>query len=127
GQLDAAVKRNRQAQSDFLTDMTEREREVAALVADGHSNRSIAERLVVSQSTARFHVSNILRKLQLTSRAEVAKVYNTGALANAGRVSSSKLFQTAPPRLLKLLGVRPCISVPNAVCRRSAQQVRATC
>lgn len=90
GQLDAAVKRNRQAQSDFLTDMTEREREVAALVADGHSNRSIAERLVVSQSTARFHVSNILRKLQLTSRAEVAKVFHPSAPANGGRVPSSK-------------------------------------
>src|SRR5699024_7203535 len=75
-QLDTAIEQNRQSRTDVLTSMTQREREVAALLADGHSNRSIAERLVVSQSTARFHVSNILRKLQLNSRAEVAMLFH---------------------------------------------------
>ena len=83
-QLDAAIEQNRQSRNDVLTSMTQREREVAALLADGHSNRAIAERLVVSQSTARFHVSNILRKLQLTSRAEVAMLFHESQRTRAG-------------------------------------------
>ncbi|OAV63080.1 helix-turn-helix transcriptional regulator [Enteractinococcus helveticum] len=88
-QLDAAIEQNRQSRNDVLTSMTQREREVAALLADGHSNRSIAERLVVSQSTARFHVSNILRKLQLSSRAEVAMLFHESLRARATEESAT--------------------------------------
>jgi non-specific serine/threonine protein kinase len=52
--------------------LTKREREVAALIADGLSNREIAARLVVAQRTAEGHVENILSKLGFTSRAQVA-------------------------------------------------------
>jgi DNA-binding NarL/FixJ family response regulator len=72
--LDNVIERNSSAQSNAYAAMTAREREVAELLAEGHSNKAIAERLVVSESTARFHVSNILRKLQLHSRAEVPRV-----------------------------------------------------
>jgi NarL family two-component system response regulator LiaR len=51
-------------------DLTEREREVLALMVQGLNNLEIAERLVVSRSTVRFHVSNILSKLEATNRAE---------------------------------------------------------
>ncbi|MEW2529727.1 LuxR C-terminal-related transcriptional regulator [Streptomyces sp. NPDC047071] len=51
--------------------LTPREREVAALVARGLSNREIAERLVISKRTADTHVERILAKLDLTSRADV--------------------------------------------------------
>jgi NarL family two-component system response regulator LiaR len=51
-------------------DLTEREREVLALMVHGLNNLEIAERLVVSRSTVRFHVSNILSKLEATNRAE---------------------------------------------------------
>jgi DNA-binding NarL/FixJ family response regulator len=54
------------------TDLTPREREVLALVAEGASNRQIAERLVVSERTARTHVSAILTKLGLVSRTQAA-------------------------------------------------------
>ncbi|HXL94297.1 MAG TPA: response regulator transcription factor [Streptosporangiaceae bacterium] len=52
--------------------LTPREREVLALVARGASNRQIAETLVVSERTARTHVSAILAKLDLVSRTQAA-------------------------------------------------------
>ncbi len=55
-----------------LSALTAREREILALVAQGHSNREIAEQLVISERTARTHVSNLLSKLQLSSRTQAA-------------------------------------------------------
>ncbi len=54
------------------TDLTPREREVAALIAQGKSNREIARVLVVSERTVESHVSNILSKLRFASRAQIA-------------------------------------------------------
>lgn len=54
------------------TSLTPREREVLALVAEGASNRQIAQRLIVSERTARTHVSAILSKLGLVSRTQAA-------------------------------------------------------
>jgi NarL family two-component system response regulator LiaR len=51
-------------------DMTGRELEILALMVQGLSNNEIAERLIVSQSTVKFHVSNILSKLGVTGRTE---------------------------------------------------------
>lgn len=51
-------------------DLTQREKEVLALMVEGLSNPQIAERLYISRSTARAHVSNILAKLNVTRRAE---------------------------------------------------------
>jgi len=52
--------------------LTHREREVAILVAEGLSNQGIAERLFISERTARSHVSNTLGKLRLASRTQLA-------------------------------------------------------
>ncbi|MFB6441350.1 response regulator [Streptomyces sp. NPDC056411] len=54
--------------------LTGRERDVLILVAHGCSNQEIADELVISERTARTHVSNVLRKLQLTSRTQAALV-----------------------------------------------------
>jgi DNA-binding CsgD family transcriptional regulator/tetratricopeptide (TPR) repeat protein len=54
--------------------LTPREREVLALVADGRTNRQIAEALFISAKTASVHVSNILAKLGVASRVEAAAV-----------------------------------------------------
>lgn len=51
-------------------DLTPREKEVLALMIKGLNNSKIAERLVVSPSTIRFHVSNVLSKLNASSRTE---------------------------------------------------------
>jgi non-specific serine/threonine protein kinase len=52
--------------------LTAREREVAALLEQGLTNRQIAQTLVISQGTARIHVQHVLGKLGVTSRAQVA-------------------------------------------------------
>lgn len=57
-----------------LFDLTEREREVLALMVQGYSNPEIAQRLVVSRSTVKFHVSNILSKLNAGSRTEAVSI-----------------------------------------------------
>ena len=53
-------------------DLTEREREVVRLVAQGRSNAEIAHELVISDKTVKTHVSNILSKLNLEDRTQLA-------------------------------------------------------
>jgi DNA-binding NarL/FixJ family response regulator len=53
-------------------DLTARERQVLILIADGATNKEIAARLVVSENTARNHVSHILSKLGFSRRSEAA-------------------------------------------------------
>lgn len=52
--------------------LTEREREVAALIAQGTTNRAIAEALVISERTVERHVANIFAKLDFGSRTQIA-------------------------------------------------------
>jgi DNA-binding NarL/FixJ family response regulator len=63
------------AQSRSYGALTSREIEVVRLVARGLSNREIASDLVIAVSTAERHVANILRKLDLTSRTQIAAWY----------------------------------------------------
>ena len=53
-------------------DLTARERQVLALVAEGLTNTEIAERLVISLSTAKTHVSSVISKLGAAGRTEAA-------------------------------------------------------
>ena len=57
--------------------LTPREREVIALLRDGLSNAEIARILYISEKTASVHVSNILRKLGVTSRLQAAAGYSS--------------------------------------------------
>ena len=56
--------------SQASSDLTEREMEVLRLVVQGNSNQQIADTLVISLATVKAHISNILSKLQVSSRAE---------------------------------------------------------
>lgn len=69
-QLTASLRRGTATSPKDL--LTEREREILALVAQGKANKEIAAELVISERTARTHVSNILSKLDLTSRTQAA-------------------------------------------------------
>jgi DNA-binding NarL/FixJ family response regulator len=69
-------------------DLTGREREVAALLADGLTNGQLAERLFISPKTAAVHVSNILAKLGLSSRAEIAAWAVRHGITHAGTLAS---------------------------------------
>ena len=55
-------------------DLTERERVVLALLVDGLTNREIADRLIISDSTVKTHVSNILSKLGVATRTEAVSL-----------------------------------------------------
>jgi DNA-binding NarL/FixJ family response regulator len=57
---------------DPLLELSPREREVLALLAEGLRNREIAERLFVSETTVKTHVRHVLEKLRLRNRAEAA-------------------------------------------------------
>ncbi len=64
--------RARKPADELHEPLTEREREVLALVAKGRSNKEIATQLAITERTARTHVSNILGKLDLASRTQAA-------------------------------------------------------
>jgi ATP/maltotriose-dependent transcriptional regulator MalT len=68
--------------------LTQREREVLQLLADGRSNPQIAAELFISRKTASVHVSNILGKLGVASRGEAAAVAHRLGLSAAGARSS---------------------------------------
>jgi DNA-binding CsgD family transcriptional regulator len=63
----------------MLRSITDRERQVLMLVADGLSNAEIAERLHITQGTAKTHVGNLLTKLDARDRVHlVILAYRTG-------------------------------------------------
>jgi NarL family two-component system response regulator LiaR len=86
------------SRSEDLSDsygLTDREREVLALIVQGLNNPEIAERLVVSRSTAKAHVSNILSKLGVSNRAEaVALAMQHNLTAGPGQAPSGGTART---------------------------------
>ena len=59
---------------DTVEELTEREMQILALMVEGLSNPDIAERLVVSKSTVKFHVSNVIAKLGASGRTEAVAI-----------------------------------------------------
>ncbi|NHC46292.1 response regulator [Motilibacter aurantiacus] len=69
---------------DRLASLTEQERRILAHIAEGMTNRQIAERLTLAEKTVKNHVSNLLGKLGLESRTQAA-IFATKHVARAGR------------------------------------------
>jgi DNA-binding NarL/FixJ family response regulator len=77
---------NRRVDASAVAQVTDREREVLALVAGGLSNDEIAAHLVISTATARTHVSRIMTKVNARDRAQlVVLAYESGLVAPRGR------------------------------------------
>jgi DNA-binding NarL/FixJ family response regulator len=95
--IDDVIARPRRARShpEQLEELTDREREVMALVAAGLSNREIAARLVISPATAKTHVSRAMVKLHAHDRAQLAVLaYQTGlVLAGGARAAVAAAHQ----------------------------------
>jgi DNA-binding NarL/FixJ family response regulator len=70
--------------------LTERERQVAILIAQGKSNQTIADVLVVTKRTVETHISNIMFKLGCTSRTQIAVwAVETGLVSRAETETST--------------------------------------
>jgi two-component system response regulator DevR len=67
-----AARRTAASAGEERSALTGREREVVKLIAEGLTNREIGEAIFVSESTVKFHVRNVMRKLDVHHRAEVA-------------------------------------------------------
>lgn len=75
-----------EAQAANKEDLTDREKEVLRLVAEGSTNRDIAGKLNVTENTVKYHLKNILEKLHLRNRAQaVAYAMQTGLLKKTVR------------------------------------------
>jgi DNA-binding NarL/FixJ family response regulator len=73
------------APAQAFPELTEREREILNLIAQGHSNPEIAARLVLSPHTVRNYVSNIFSKLQVVDRAQaIVRAREAGLGYNGG-------------------------------------------
>ncbi len=72
GKLMDALRRGVEPGSELLQTLSQREREVLTLMADGFSNQNIAERLGIGEKTVKTHVSNVLGKLNVNDRTQAA-------------------------------------------------------
>lgn len=69
----------RELRKDPLETLTDRERELIGLLAQGHSNRKLAQELDVSVNTVKFHLRNLYEKLSVSSRGQAIALYYTSA------------------------------------------------
>jgi DNA-binding NarL/FixJ family response regulator len=77
---------------ELFPELTDREREILAWIAEGNTNAEIAEKLIISMKTVRNHVSNIFSKLQVADRAQAAiRAREAGLGSSASRSPGSEL------------------------------------
>jgi DNA-binding NarL/FixJ family response regulator len=78
------------ASLDDGSELTRREREILALVAEGSSNGTVARKLWVTEQTVKFHLSNIYRKLGVSNRTAASRwAHDRGMLAAEQSVDST--------------------------------------
>jgi DNA-binding NarL/FixJ family response regulator len=92
------------AAPQVFPELTEREREILTLIAQGYTNTAIAEQLVLSSKTVRNHVSNIFGKLQVAGRSEaIIRARDAGA----GIGEAQRRLRMAPPYVPRPQTVKP--------------------
>jgi DNA-binding NarL/FixJ family response regulator len=74
----SSIRKNPQRPEADLSPLSEREREIVKLVAEGYSNKEAADALGLSEGTVKNHVSAILDKLGLRQRTQIAVYYVSG-------------------------------------------------
>lgn len=79
-------------------DLTRREKEILRLVAEGHSNATLAKMLWVTEQTVKFHLSNVYRKLNVSNRTEAARWAQVNGLLTEQRAMPDELPQLAAVR-----------------------------
>lgn len=68
-----------------MKNLTKKEIEVVKSVVEGHSNRFIANKLLVTEQTIKFHLTNIYKKMDVKSRAQlIIKILNTDIVPKVG-------------------------------------------
>jgi DNA-binding NarL/FixJ family response regulator len=90
--VSAPIGRDERRQTNAARDvgLTDRELEILRALGDGHSNREIAKRLWLAEQTVKFHLTNIYRKLNVSSRTEAVHwAYRHGVLNVSGDSSAS--------------------------------------
>jgi DNA-binding NarL/FixJ family response regulator len=80
---------SRPAGDDDGVGLTRREREILALVSEGHSNRELAQMMWVTEQTVKFHLSNIYRKLDVSNRTEASRWAHKHALVRPAEVGTA--------------------------------------
>ncbi|TMB84656.1 MAG: response regulator transcription factor [Chloroflexi bacterium] len=93
-------------------ELTEREREVLVLIARGYTNKQIANTLIVTEKTARNHVSHILEKLGLARRSEAAAFAVEHKLVPPFPPTYSPSRTITPPRR-RIVSGTPCTCIPS--------------
>ena len=86
----APMARRMLSEPDPLGELSAREREVLELVAEGLTNKSIGERLFLSEATVKTHVRNVLKKLHARNRAEAAALAARTLKRGHGRAPASE-------------------------------------
>ncbi len=81
------------ARLELFPELTEREREILAWIAEGKTNAEIADKLVITMKTVRNHVSNIFNKLQVADRAQAAIRAREAGLGGSTSTSSDYGFE----------------------------------
>jgi len=97
GELSLAIREAVEGRSaDTLAGLTARQREVLRLITEGLDNADIAERLGISQRTARAHVSDVLRRLQVTNRTQAAvAAVRSGWIGRLGTIRAASRGEEA--------------------------------
>jgi len=77
-ELISLIKNTGRERKKTVLSLTKREKEILQLVAEGLSNKQISSSLLISERTVKYHIGNILRKLNLSSRLEAAISFHKG-------------------------------------------------